>query len=65
MILEWINSPGADGLPLKGKPVVQAARAPAHAAPDPIKLGLDPLQTRGKAEVILRHQARAIAKERP
>jgi hypothetical protein len=65
MILHWIDSPGADGLPLKGAPVVLAARAPAQAAPDPIPLQLDPLQTRGKVEVILRHQARVIAKERP
>jgi hypothetical protein len=65
MILEWINSPGADGLPLKGTPVVLAARAPAQAAPDPIPLGLDPLQTRGKAEVILQFEARNSAKEGP
>ena len=50
MILHWMDSPGADGLPLKGAPVVLAARAPAHAAPDPIPLDLDPLQTRGKTE---------------
>ena len=65
MILEWINSPGADGLPLKGTPAARAAPAPAQAAPDPIPLHLDPLQTRGKAEVILHHQARVSAKERP
>jgi hypothetical protein len=65
MILQWIDSPGADGLPLKGAPLALAARAPAQAAPDPVPLHLDPLQTRGKAEVILRHQARVSAKERP
>ena len=33
MILHWMDSPGADGLPLKGAPVELTARAPAHAAP--------------------------------
>ena len=65
MILHWLDSPGADGLPLKGAPVGLAARAPAHAAPDPIRLDLDPLQTRGKTEVMLQYQARINTKERP
>ena len=65
MLLHWIDSPGADGLPLKGAPVALAARAPAKAAPDPIALHLDPLQTRGKTEVILQFEARLNAKERP
>lgn len=65
MILHWLDSRGADGLPLKGTPVVLTAHAPAHAAPDPIPLDLDPLQTRGKTEVMLQYQARINAKERP
>jgi hypothetical protein len=65
MILHWIDSPGADGLPLKGTPVALAARMPAQAAPDPIPLHLDPLQTHGKTEVILQYEARINAKEHP
>lgn len=66
MILQWMNSPGADGLPLKGEATVAAARAaPLRAAPDPIPLDLDPLQTGGKTEVMLQFQARQDAKERP
>ena len=65
MILRWIDSPGADGLPLKGTPVALAVRMPAQAAPEPIPLHLDPLQTRGKTEVILQYEARINAKEHP
>jgi len=65
MILNWIDSPGADGLPLKGAPVALAIRVPAQAAPEPIPLHLDPLQKRGKTEVILQYEARINAKEHP
>jgi hypothetical protein len=63
MILKWMNSPGADGLPLKGMQVRVAAHAPMRVAPDPIPLALDPLQTRGKSEVMLQFQARTNAKD--
>ena len=66
MILQWMNSPGADGLPLKGEETaITASAAPLRAAPDPIPLNLDPLQTRGKSEVMLQFQARQEKKERP
>ena len=65
MLLHWIDSPGADGLPLKGTPVALAVRVPFQAAPEPIPLQLDPLQTRGKTEVILQYEARINAKEHP
>ena len=66
MILQWMDSPGADGLPLKGEETeTPATVAPLRAAPDPIPLNLDPLQTGGKTEVMLQFQARQDAKERP
>jgi hypothetical protein len=65
MILHWMDHPGADGLPLKGTPLLLTAQAPAQAAPDPIPLHLDPLQTRGKTEVMLQFEARKSAKEKP
>ena len=58
MILGWIDNPGADGLPLKGTQVQAAAPAPLRVAPGPVPLTLDPLQTRGKSEVLLQFQAR-------
>lgn len=65
MILQWMDSP-ANGLPLKGEETATAASAaPLRAAPDPIPLALDPLQTGGKTEVMLQYQARQQAKERP
>jgi hypothetical protein len=57
MILNWIDRPGPNGLPVKGEPVAMAAAAPPPAVPDPVALDLEPLQTRGKAEVLLRYQA--------
>lgn len=65
MLLQWMDHPGADGLPLKGTAVVLAAQAPAMTAPDPIPIHLDPLQKRGKTEVMLQFQARNSAKEGP
>jgi hypothetical protein len=68
MILHWIDNPGADGLPLKGTPVVSeaaATHAPLQAAAAPVALDLAPLQTRGKSEVMLQYQARIDAREHP
>ena len=67
MILQWMDSRGADGLPLKGEETAITARAaPLRVAPDPTPLDLDPLQTRGKSEFMLQFQARQDAKkERP
>jgi hypothetical protein len=64
MILNWIDHPGADGLPLKGAPAAIAAQMPEHNAADPVSLGLDPLQTRGKSEVMLQFLARNTVKDR-
>lgn len=65
MILNWIDHPGADGLPLKGTPVAIAAAVPAQSAADPVPLALDPLQTRGKSEVMMHFLARNKAKDPP
>lgn len=65
-ILAWLSQPGADGLPLKGDPAARRAPAPRPVAqPDPVALDLDPIQTRGKSEVLLRYQASVKARGRP
>ena len=58
LILKWMTSPGPDGLPLKGAPVAIAAAPPMQAAPEPVRLGLAPLQTKGKTAVMLAYEAR-------
>ena len=65
MILKWMTSPGADGLPLKGEPAAAAAPPPPPMATQPkAELALEPIQKRGKMAVILGLAARAKAKER-
>jgi hypothetical protein len=66
MILFWIDHPGADGLPVKGVPVpIAKAAYEKPAAPDPVALKLEPMQTRGKTEILLRYQAAAKAEKSP
>lgn len=59
-LLKWLNSPGEDGLPLKGVPT-SAEAAPA-AVPQQVtavpELDLEPLQRGGKTEFLLQLQAR-------
>ena len=59
MILRWMRTPGADGLPLKGTP---PALAPAPTEPlatlADVKVDLTPLQTEGKTAVVREFQAR-------
>lgn len=64
-ILAWLDHPAAGGLPLKGDPAARPApvRRPA-AEPDPVALDLDPIQTGGKTEVLLRYQATVKARGR-
>ncbi|WP_375414594.1 hypothetical protein [uncultured Bradyrhizobium sp.] len=66
MILFWIDHPGADGLPVKGT-AAPAARAASGlpAAPEPPALKLEPLQTRGKTEILLQYQAAVKAEKAP
>jgi hypothetical protein len=59
-LLKWLNSPGEDGLPLKGVPL------PATAAPEALpqavtpapELDLEPIQRSGKTEFLLQLQAK-------
>jgi hypothetical protein len=62
MILHWMRTPGADGLPLKGTPALAAAApaAPMATVAD-VAVHLDPLQTAGKTAVTLEYQARRKA----
>jgi hypothetical protein len=62
MILKWMRTPGADGLPLKGTPALAAAAptAPMATVPD-VTVHLDPLQTAGKTAVLLEYEARRKA----
>jgi hypothetical protein len=64
-ILQWLDRPGPDGLPLKGEPAATAA-APRQpmATIEPIAMDLHPLQTRGKTAVLLEYRARHLAQER-
>jgi len=66
MILTWMKTPGADGLPLKGTPPLAAAvsAAPMATVPD-VAVHLDPLQTAGKTAVLLEYQARRKAARKP
>jgi len=59
MILSWLRTPGADGLPVKGTPPVAAA-APLEpmATVADVKVALGPLQTEGKTTVVREFQAR-------
>jgi hypothetical protein len=64
MILQWMTSPGQDGLPLKGEPATAAVPPPPMATQPTAELTLEPIQQRGKMAVILGLAARAKAKER-
>jgi hypothetical protein len=66
MILTWMKTPGADGLPLKGTAPLTAAvsAAPMATVPD-VTVHLDPLQTAGKTAVLLEYQARRKAARKP
>jgi hypothetical protein len=64
MILNWLNSPGADGLPIKGEPVARKEAGPPMASMPTVQLDLHPLQTRGKTAVLLEYAARRAAEER-
>jgi hypothetical protein len=63
MILKWMRTPGH--LPLKGQDVPRApvVLAPTNIDSDPIALDLDPIQTGGKTEVMLRLLARKQARK--
>jgi hypothetical protein len=59
MILKWLASAGADGLPVKGQPPSGKAAAVAPKAEvSPVSVQLQPLQTAGKTAVLLEHEAR-------
>jgi hypothetical protein len=58
-LLKWLNSPGPDGLPLKGEPALARAAAEVRlqdTAPAP-ELDLEPIQRGGKTEFLLQLQA--------
>jgi hypothetical protein len=59
MILKWMRTLGADGLPLKGTaaPAAATPAAPMATVAD-VTVHLDPLQTAGKTAVLLEYQAR-------
>ncbi|HVK54527.1 MAG TPA: hypothetical protein VM532_05795 [Burkholderiales bacterium] len=62
MILKWLTTAGADGLPIKGQPAAVPLRAmPAQVASEPVPLNMEPLQTGGKTAVILQFEARQKA----
>jgi hypothetical protein len=69
MILKWMATPGADGLPLKGAPIPAAVAAAVAAAPmaavADVAVHLDPLQTEGKTAVMLEYRARRKAEGKP
>lgn len=58
-LLKWLNTPGPDGLPLKGEPTL------ARAAPEVLyqetaavpELQLEPIQRAGKTDFLLQLQA--------
>lgn len=61
MILAWMDTPGPDGLPVKGDPS-QARRAAApRAVVEPVTLPLSSVQTAGKTAVLMEHEARQRA----
>ena len=55
-ILTWMDTPGDDGLPLKGEPAPAVAAAPAerHA----FEVDLEPMQRRGKTAALMKAAAR-------
>ena len=58
-LLKWLNSPGEDGLPLKGAPTVaEAAPGVLHRDTAVPELDLEPIQRGGKTEFLLQLQAR-------
>jgi hypothetical protein len=66
MILAWMRTPGADGLPLKGTAPRAAAVAAAPMATVPqVAVHLEPLQTAGKTAVLLEYEARRKAARKP
>jgi hypothetical protein len=66
MILAWMRTPGADGLPLKGTAprAARAATTPMATVPQ-VAVHLEPLQTAGKTAVLLEHEARRKAARKP
>ncbi len=66
MILTWMRTPGADGLPLKGTSVSAAAAltSPMATVAD-VTVHLDPIQTAGKTAVLLEYQVRRKAARKP
>jgi hypothetical protein len=68
MILTWMTTPGADGLPLKGQPppaAVAAARPRPAAAVPSVAVDLEPQLRRGKTGVITEFIARRQMKGKP
>jgi hypothetical protein len=64
-ILKWMNSPGADGLPLKGAPAAMAAGAASPAAPRVgFEVDLEPIQRRSKTEALMKFAVRLRAEFR-
>ena len=63
---EWMRTPGADGLPLKGTSVSAAAAltSPMATVAD-VTVHLDPIQTAGKTAVLLEYQVRRKAARKP
>ncbi len=59
-LLKWLNSPGEDGLPLKGVPLPPAAAPEALPQDTTVvpELDLEPIQRGGKTEFLLELQAR-------
>lgn len=62
MILDWLSTKGADGLPLLGKPRAGPAEPVKPPGATTAGFDLDPLQKAGKTEVILKYE-RAAQKE--
>jgi hypothetical protein len=58
MILTWLRTPAADGLPVKGTPPAAAAPIEPMATVADVKVTLGPLQTEGKTAVVREFQAR-------
>jgi hypothetical protein len=54
-ILNWMNTPGPDGLPLKGAPAAAPAFAAKRAA---FQVDLEPAQRRSKTEALMKFAAR-------
>jgi hypothetical protein len=56
MILQWLATKGADGLPPLGTPRPAAALAANRVEAGVASLDLDPMQKAGKTAVILKYE---------